>query len=60
VSKEYLAKFRQGSGPMALNAVDYYEENGKIIKHMWAMGGETKKEVDRVPVHIKGYRRLEL
>lgn len=53
--KEYIAKFRQGSGSMAMNAIDYYKEEGKIIKHSWAMGGSDKKEVDRVPEFIPGY-----
>lgn len=60
MSKTYLAKFRQGSGPMAMNAIDYYREDGRIIKHHWAMGGETKKEVNIVPTNINGYRRIAL
>jgi hypothetical protein len=58
MGKTYLAKFRQGSGAMAMNATDFYRENGKIIKHDWAMGGETKKEVATVPTNINGYRRI--
>lgn len=54
----YIARFRQGSGPMAMNAIDYYKEEGKIIEHSWAMGGSSKKVVDSVPEEIKGYEKL--
>lgn len=53
---KYLAKFRQGNGPINVNAIDYYiNDKGEIIKHSWAMGGETKKVVDSVPESIAGY-----
>jgi hypothetical protein len=55
--KQYLAKFRQGSGPMAMNAIDYYMDNGEIIEHKWAMGGGSKKIVESVPDKIDGYER---
>lgn len=53
-----VAEFRQGNGPMAMNAIDFYEDNGKIIKHSWAMGGESRKEVSKIPAEIEGYRKL--
>lgn len=53
---EYLAKFRQGSGAMGQNAIDFYkDEDGNFIKHSWAMGGESKDIVKSVPVEIDGY-----
>jgi len=55
---QLLAAFRQGSGPMGMNAIDFYEDNGKIIKHEWAMGGSSKKEVKKVPDKIEGYTQL--
>ena len=55
----YLAKFRQGSGPMAMNAIDFYMEGGKIIKHSWAMGGSSKKTVKYVPGTIDGYTKID-
>lgn len=57
---EYLARFRQGSGAIAMNAIDYYKEKGAIVKHEWAMGGETKQKVDCVPTKIDGYKRIDL
>lgn len=60
MSKTYLAKFRQGSGAMAMNAVDFYTENGKIIKHQWAMGGESHEEVLAVPTYVDGYKKIAL
>ena len=46
---KYLAKFRQGHGTMAQNAIDYYkDEDGKIVKHCWAMGGDDKTLVSIV------------
>jgi hypothetical protein len=54
--KDYIKKFRQGSGCIGMNAIDYYKEKGKIIKHSWAMGGSSKEEVDSVPLEIDGYR----
>ena len=56
---KYIAEFRQGCGAMSMNAIDYYKEGGKIIKHSWAMGGETKTEVDSVPESIEGYSKLD-
>ena len=58
--KEYLAKFRQGSGGMAMNAIDFYLENRNIIKHAWAMGGETKKQVYHVSNEINNFLKVEL
>ena len=55
----YLAKFRQGSGPMAMNAIDFYMEDGKIIRHSWAMGGSSKKTVKSVPDAIEGYTKID-
>ena len=60
MSKIYLAKFRNGSGSLGMNAIDFYRENGNLIKHEWAMGGETKKRVDTVPNQIDGYIKLRL
>ena len=56
--KEYFAKFRQGEGPMAMSAIDFYKEDNQIIKHEWAMGGETKTKVKSVPDNIHGYTKL--
>ncbi len=54
---EYIKQFRCGSGPMVQSAIDFYRnEKGEIIKHCWAMGGETKTIVDCVPESIDGYR----
>lgn len=58
--KTYLAKFRQGSGPMAMNAVDFYREGGKLIRHEWSMGGESKKEVHIVPTYLTEYKRIAI
>lgn len=41
---------------MQMNAIDFYKENGKIIEHSWENGGESKKEVDKVPDEIEGYK----
>ena len=51
-------KFRQGSGPMAINAIDYYMKDGKIIEHKWGMGGSSKKVVDKFPSKIDGYELI--
>jgi hypothetical protein len=57
--KKYLAKFRQGNNPMSMNAIDYYiDDSGNIIKHAWAMGGETRTVVESVPDKIDGYERI--
>jgi len=32
MGKKYLAKFRQGSGSMSMNAIDFYLEKGEIIE----------------------------
>jgi len=40
---------------MGQDAIDYYYEDGKIIRHQWANGGETRKTVTKVPQSIKGY-----
>ena len=53
-----IAEFRQGSGFMAQNAIDYYQTDKGILKHSWAMGGESKKIVESVPKSIDGYERL--
>lgn len=55
-----LARFTQGEGPMARNTIDYYAVNGVIIEHEWSMGGESRKEVEYVPAHIKGYELQEV
>ena len=56
---KYLARFRQGSGPMGQNAIDFYlNSKGKIVKHCWAMGGSKKSIASKVPKSIKGYERL--
>lgn len=52
-------KFRQGSGSMAMNAIDYYIEGSKIIEHTWGMGGSSKKVVDKIPSKIEGYTLIE-
>lgn len=57
---EYLEKFRQGIGSMAMNAIDYYHERGRIIKHSWAMGGESHQTVSSVPAKIEGYEKIPL
>ena len=57
--KTYLAEFRQGTGSLAQNAIDFYEEDGKIIKHSWAMGGGDTVVVDTVPASIDGYIKKE-
>jgi len=56
--KDYIAKFRQGSGPMGMSAKDFYRDGGKIIKHEWAMGGSIETVVDSVPDEIEGYCKL--
>lgn len=43
---------------MGQNNIDFYREDGKIIRHEWAMGGETKKMVNSVPLAIVGYTRV--
>jgi len=55
MKKVYLAEFRRGRGAMGMSAIDFYKENGKIIKHHWAMGGEMKRVVKFVPIKIEGY-----
>ena len=58
MKRKLIAEFRQGSGPMEMNAIDYYEnENGTITKHSWAMGGSSEKIVDTVPEEVSGYIR---
>ena len=55
----YIARFRQGTGPMSMSAVDFYKDKkGRIICHSWAMGGESKKKVTTVPESIPGYRLI--
>ena len=44
---------------MAMNAIDFYMEGGKIIKHSWAMGGSSKKTVKYVPGTIDGYTKID-
>ena len=57
--KTLVASFRQGSGAMAMNAIDYYTCcDGRILKHNWAMGGEDWSMSLRVPDEIPGYVRL--
>jgi len=58
--KKYLAKFRKGFGAMEMHAIDFYREGGKLIKHEWAMGGETKGTVKVVPDNIPGYDKLSI
>lgn len=59
-NKEMLAEFRQGSGSMGQNAIDFYlDERGKIIRHEWAMGGGIRTTVSTVPESINGYRKLK-
>jgi hypothetical protein len=60
MSNVYIAKFRQGSGPMCMNAIDYYWKDGGIIRHSWAMGGSTKTQVYTVPEEIDGYRKINI
>lgn len=43
---------------MSCNSIDFYREGAKIIRHSYAMGGETKKRVKTVPNEIVGYRLL--
>lgn len=57
-NKEYLARFRQGHGPMSMNAIDFYMDGSDIIMHSWAMGGSSKKVVDCVPQWIEDYELL--
>jgi len=55
-----LAQFRQGQGSMGQNAIDFYlDDDGKIIKHSWAMGGSSKSVVSSVPKSIDGYIKLK-
>jgi hypothetical protein len=56
--RQYLAKFRQGNDPMSMNAIDFYMENGEIIEHKWAMGGQSMDVVESVPDKIDGYERI--
>ena len=44
-----VAEFRQGSGPMGMNAIDFYDDNGKIVKQSVAMGSAVRKEVAKRP-----------
>lgn len=44
---------------MDSNFIDYSKDGNSIIKHEWAMGGETKSKVKSVPSSISGYRKLE-
>ena len=60
IKGKLIASFRQGSGPMAMNAIDFYETVDGIIKHEWAMGGESKKIVNSVPEEIKGYEKISV
>jgi len=54
-----LAQFRKGFGPMGQNAIDFYhDDEGKIIRHDWAMGGSIRTIVATVPKSINGYRKL--
>lgn len=53
-----IAEFRQGSGSIAQNAIDYYQTDKGILKHSWAMGGESKNIVESMPESIEGYERL--
>ena len=56
---DYLAEFRQGNGPMAMNAIDFYRnEKGEIVQRDWAMGGQSEKIVNSVPDSIKDYRKI--
>lgn len=56
----YLARFRQGHGSMLQNAIDFFKDNeGNIICHEWAMGGETKTKVSTVPKSIDGFIAIE-
>ena len=60
MNKTYLAKFRQGSGAMGMNAIDFYREDGEIVKHKWSMGGESFDKVNIVPTRIEGYKKIPL
>ena len=55
---KYIKRFRQGVGIIAMNAIDYYIDNGEIIEHKWANGGSSKKTVTTVPKNIKGYEEI--
>lgn len=56
---KYLARFKQCSGPMGQNSIDFYlNDKGKIIKHCWAMGGSSKSVVLSVPESIESYDKL--
>jgi len=55
-----VASFRQGSGTMAMNAIDYIMmKDGSLIKHSWSMGGEEKISVTNIPEHIPGYIKVK-
>ena len=56
----YVKKFRQGVGVAAMNAIDYYRENGQLIEHKWANGGSSKRIVISVPSKIDGYKELKI
>jgi len=53
-----LAQFRQGSGVMGMNAIDYWlQKDGKTIRrHEWSQGGEGWRTVDKVPESEPSYR----
>ena len=57
--KDYIAKFRQGSGAMGMSAIDFYRVNGAIVRYHWSMGGGEKSIVDTVPDEIEGYVKLK-
>ena len=58
MSKKYLARYRQGTGPMDSNFIDFYEDGNDIVMHSYAMGGESKTFVTQLPQWIEGYELL--
>jgi len=60
-NSKYLAQFRQGSGVLGMNAIDFYhDKEGNIIKYSWANGGGDMNIVGEVPEAIDGFFKLEV
>jgi hypothetical protein len=58
-SARLIAEFRKGFGAMFTNAIDFYANaDGTFVKHEWAMGGQSKSLVDKIPENISGYKRI--
>ena len=55
--QDWIIRFHRGSGPMGSDFIDYYEEDGKYLRHHWGMGGEDLSVVVEIPDCIEGYMR---